>query len=262
MKKEKKNQFIALCADRKEDALQLLPTVQTLSEKLKKGIIIFTCSPNGEEWVDKLGLPYAALKSNWNDAVEAMPTVFNVILAVALYDHDASSGSLSNPRYLLKCFNQSKVAYLAVPKTTCQFNPRNVALTLDHQRESKEKLLWASYMARFCGSAIHVYHLPYSDEDFRRRLKNNIQYLDKIFSSLSIEYQLHATSNGNQYTNPDLKTLTHADCDMYIALVADKRDRDFLDMIFPPDSLRLLRRADTKPILFLNQRDDLYVMCD
>ena len=265
--KRKKDQFVALCADSAQDAERLLPVVRQLADKLHKGIIIFTCSPDGDSWVEKLGLPYAAMKSDWPTVVEAMPTAFNVLLAVVMADPEATRGCSSHPRQILRNFRQAKIAYMVVGKddicvATVKTGFDTVALTLNHQRESKEKLLWASYFARFCQSNIAVYHHPYNDPAFQKRLRDNIRYMDKIFASLNITYQLHPLPKSNQFTDPDPKAVVIPGVDLFIALVSDARDRDFLDLISPPPPLRLLRHAPKIPILFLNQRDDLYIMCD
>lgn len=260
--KEKKDQFIALCADSLEAARWLLPFARRLSENFHKGIILFTCSVDGDQWVDEVECPHVVLKGDWASAVEAMPVAFNVVLALVPCDPKASRNAMSNPKQLLKNFRQSKIAYMAVPTGATTFSTAHVALTLDHQRESKEKVLWASYMARFCHSDIQVLHLPYTDPDFRNRLNNNIRYFEKIFNSLSIEYHLQALESGSQYAHPDLKALAHGCCDLFISLISDSRDRDFLDALLPPPPLRLLRSAADTPILFVNQRDDLYIMCD
>lgn len=260
--KQKKDQFIAVCADSRDEAERLLPAARRMADCFHKGIIVFTCSPDGEQWVDTLGHPYAALKSDWPSAIEAMPTAFNVVLAMALCDHKARRDSMANPRQLLKNFRLSKVAYLSIPATVTELRFNHVGLSLDHQRESKEKLIWASYMARFCSSQIDVYHLPYTDPDFRNRCNNNFRYLDKIFSSLSLSYEKHILESSSQLANPDSKTLALGECDMLISLVPDLRNRDLFDLFATPQPLRLLRSAGHTPILFLNQRDDLYVMCD
>lgn len=259
--KQKKDQFVALCADSRGDAERLMPVAKQLSASLKKGIILFTTSPDAASWVESLGVPFAALKSDWPAVVEAMPTAFNVVLAVTLANPDAPKGSSSHPRQILKNFRQAKIAYLVVQaEAASEF--KTVALTLNHQRESKEKLLWASYFARFCQSDIAVYHHPYTDLDFRRRLDNNVRYLEKIFSSLNLAYQLRPLPEGNQFADPDPKAIAQPGVDLFISLVADERDRDFLDLFSPPTALRLIKKTPAIPILFLNQRDDLYIMCD
>ena len=269
-KKQKKDQFVALCADSLDDAERLMPMVQQLAASLRKGIILFTVSPDADNWVETLGVPFAALKSDWPSVVDALPTAFNVVLAVTLADFDAPRGCSSHPRQVLKNFRQSKIAYLVYPHQTLvrpAKPPVNVALTLDHQRESKEKLLWASYFIRFCRSKAMVFHHPYTDLAFRHRLDNNVRFMEKIFSSLNItretgQYDLQTLPEGNQFANPDLKAIVQPGIDLFIALVPDQRDRDIVDLFSIPPALRLLKHAPTIPILFLNQRDDLYIMCD
>lgn len=265
-RKQKKDQYVALCADSRGDAERLLPVVRPLAEKLHKGIIVFTCSPDGDSWVEAFGVPYVTLKSNWSSVVEAMPTAFNVLLAVALVDPVAPRNSLSHPRQFLKHFRQSKIAYLAIP-----VHPRfpasglpfsTVALTLNHQRESKEKLLWASYFARFCQSVVAIYHYPYSDPSFRRRFGDNVRYLEKLFSSFGLGYDLRPLTEGSQFVDTDPRAIVQQGIDLFIAQVADDRERDFLDLLSPPPALKLMKKAPSLPILFLNQRDDLYIMCD
>ena len=264
MAKEKKDQFVALCADSREEAQMLLPMVSRLAEGLRKGVIVFTTSPDGSEWVDSFGLPFAALKCDWPSVVESMPTAFNVVLAVVLCNSSAPRHSLSHPKQLLKNFRQSKIAYLVI---NSQFSIPNsqfptVALTLNHQRESKEKLIWASYFARFFHSRILVLHHPYRDAAFLSRWRNNMRYLEKIFSGLGISYDSQPLEGGSEFGNPDLIAISHPDIDLFIALVADQRERDLGDLFASRPELKLLNNKQRKPVLFLNQRDDLYVMCD
>lgn len=265
MDKKKKDQFVALCTDSPNHARQLLPFVQNLAASLRKGLILFSCSPDADSWAPSFGVAYAVLKSDWPSVVESLPTLFNVVLAVIPSNPQSPSKSSDNPRQILKDFHQSKIAYLLLPTLhplPLSHYPLTTALTLNHQRESKEKLLWASYFARFCHSHILVCHHPYTDPAFRRRLQDNLRYLDKIFSSLDLDYQLQPLTDSKQFADPDPKAILHPGIDLFIALVPDDRDRDLLDFLSPPPSLSLIRKNPALPILFLNQRDDLYIMCD
>ena len=263
--KPQRDQFIALCADSQSDALALLPAAQLLSTRFRKGLLLLTCSPDADQWVASVGIPFVALKSDWPSAVQALPVAFNAVLAIVPYDVRAPRGAFANPRQLKRNIRQSKIAYIAMPLAAVADGLpalRNVALTLDHQRESKEKLLWASYMARFCGSSILVLHQPYTDQTLLSRCHNNIRYLDKVFSSLSLDYSLRQLPQGKQYGNPDLKAVGLADWDLFVAMVPDIRNSDLVDLLTPSLAVRLLQRVASRPILFLNQRDDLYVLCD
>ena len=50
--------------------------------------------------------------------------------------------------------------------------------------------------------------------------------------------------------------------ELLIAMTSDPRDRDVVDWIVRRPERRLLERRPYTPLLFLNQRDDLYILCD
>ena len=204
----KKDQFIIICAECPEDAEKLIPTARLFAEKLRKGMILLSCSPGAEEWIERFGIPFMALKGDWKTAIDALPTAMNAVLAVTLADPKAPRHSLTHPRTLLKNFRDCKVAYLVcsgecvVGSTREQILPTThyplpTFLTIDHQRESKEKLIWASYMARFFGSTVKVLHRNYRDAAFKMRWKNNMRYLEKIFSSLNLTYETQVIEGGS-----------------------------------------------------------------
>lgn len=211
-----------------------------------------------------------ALKTDWKTTIDALPTAMNAVLAVTLVDLKASRSSLSHPRTLLKNFRDCKVAYLVLnAESLPSVNyPLSTVLTIDHQRESKEKLIWASYMARFFGSTIRILHRNYRDAAFHTRWTNNMRYLEKIFTSLNLTYETSVIDGGSEFGNPDLlaiKTLnkqTAKQTSIFIALVPDRRDRDLGDLFAKRSELRLIENSAHIPVLLLNQRDDLYVLCD
>lgn len=269
----RKDQHIIICAERAEDAERLIPTARLFAEKLRKGIILLSCAPEAETWIERFDIPYMALKGDWKNAIDILPTAMNAILAVTLVDPKAPRRSITHPRTLLKVFRDCKVAYLVCHGEQEPLGPSNskyplsTILTIDHQRESKEKLIWASYMARFFGSAVHVMHRDYHDGAFKMRWNNNMRYLEKVFSSLGIPYETETLEGGSEFGNPDLVALKslsafNVDSIMFIALVPDQRDRDLGDWFTKPAELRIIENNAHLPVLLLNQRDDLYVLCD
>lgn len=262
----KKDQFIVVCADTQATAQALLPTAETLGRQLRKEIIVLSCSADAEQWIGNLGHLFVALKCDWPTAVAALPVKFNAVLALALADPKAPRRSPSHPKTLLKNFSECKIAYLVIPTPLSPhsnpLSPLTVALTVDHNRESKEKLVWASYFARFCDSRILVLHHPYRDPLLRSRWQNNMRYLEKMYSSLGIAYEPRPMENSRQLANPDLTAIGEPGIDLFIALAADLRDRDLLDLLTPRPEPRLIRNTRHLPVLLLNQRDDLYILCD
>ena len=261
---KKGDQFVVACIDSPASANAVIAAARYFAERLRdKQLMLMNVSPKEKaEWIKDYGIPYVAMQGDWATAIEGLPTAFNAVLAVTAVDASAPRSSITNPNTLLRAFRRCKIAYLAVPKDTEAPKYQNTALTVDYQRESKEKLIWASYLERFCRSNVVVYHHPYSDPAFRQRLNNNIRYLEKTFASLGLSFELQELPQGSQFGDPDLKAIRQPEIDLFISLVADARERDLLDFFTPPPPLKLIRKAPQTPILFLNQRDDLYIMCD
>jgi hypothetical protein len=263
----KRDQFVVVCAESLEAAQQLIPTARHAAEQMHKGLMLLTCAEGGGQWAPQTGIPYVSLRGDWQAAIAGLPTVFNAILAVTLADHKAPKGSFANPRQMLDNFAQCKVAYIVVNadpegRQPVRYDWRRVAITLDHRRESKEKVIWASYLARFFGSRITVWHRQYSDGGFQSRLENNIRYMDKIFGSFGLEYERRPYSEGSQYGNPDLAAAPQCLADLYVAQVPERRLPGIPLRIGVPNEQKLLRLLAGTPVLFLNERDDLYILCD
>ena len=289
--KEKKDQFVIACLEKAADADVVMPYARYYAERLGKGIIVLNVSKDGDnEWIKQYNLPYIGLKGDWKTAIDGLPTAFGGVLAVTAVDLQAPRISITNPTTLLKTFADCKIAYLVIRNEKLEirnsagastiphssFLISNCYLTLDYRRESKEKLIWGSYMVRFFGAKLTVATPDYSDAGLREKVNNNILFLKKIYKSLDIDYTIKPITLP-RFTSPDMALIesTSRQVDesagnssfliphssLLIAMTTDKRDRDLGDLIAGPTERRLLQRS-TIPILFLNQRDDLYVLCD
>ena len=263
-----KDQFVIACVESPASAAVVLPWARHFAECLNhKGLMVLHVE-NGEqraadeEWLHELGVPYVSMHGDWRTAIEGLPTAFNGILAVTACDTAAPRSSLTHPKTLLHEFKNCKTAYLVVSgkwKAESGAAQLSTALTMTHRREGKEKLAWASYLARFLGSRVTIAHPDYRDGDLRMRWRNNMRFVDKMFSPLGIDY---ATSILPKATHVDLTALDQLQPDLLIARTTDTRERDFVDWMLPLPEYRLLTHPSSTPLLFLNPRDDLYILCD
>lgn len=257
-----KDQFVIACVESAESASIVLPWARHFAERLNhKGLVLLHVSKEetDDSWLKGLDVPYVSMRGDWQTAIEGIPTAFNGILAVTVVDASAPRTSLSHPKTLLHEFKNCKTAYLCVnadtPPSTLH-TPLSTLLTMTHRREGKEKLVWASYMARFLGSNITIAHPDYRDGDLRMRWRNNMRFVDKMFTPFDINY------TSTIAFGDDLKNLGALDSDLLIARTTDIRERDLFDFFLPLPEYRLLTHPSRTPILFLNPRDDLYILCD
>ena len=270
MGKEKKDQYVIACLDSESDADAVLPMACHFAARLGKGLLVLNVSSDGHnEWLKQYGLPYVGLRGDWKTAIDALPTAFGGVVAVTTVRDEALRSSLTNPRTMLRTFADCKIAWLVTGEKHRQSAdgqwPSETWITLDHRRESKEKLIWASYMVRFFGSRLTIATPAYSDAGFREKLRNNILFATKMLRPLEVPFTTADMPSSN-FRQPDMVLVgQHGKPDaatgLLVAMTTDRRDRDLLDMVAGPTELRLLRQCPS-PIMFVNHRDDIYVLCD
>lgn len=267
-----KDQFVIACVENQASADAILPMARLCSTKLKKGLILLNVSDDGQnEWLKQYGHPYIGLRGDWKTAIDGLPTAFSGILAITAVDTSASRRSITHPSTLLRTFRDCKIAYLVVDMQWSNnhhltygdeniFWPQTSCMTIDHRRESKEKLIWASYLVRFFNSELTAVAPRYKDSGLLARQSNNIRFMKKMYTSLGINYNISTPPISN-FQNPDQVALDTIKPDILVVLATDRRDKDIGDFLLGTPEFRLLSHPSA-PLLILNQRDDLYVLCD
>ena len=258
-----KDQFVIACIDNPLYAATTLEWARRLAESLRhKGLMALNVSNDenreGQAWLSTLGVPYVGLRGDWRTALDGLPTAFGGILAVTVFDPAAPRTSLANPSTLLRRFAGCKIAYICVPQGM-PYKLDTVTLALNHRHEGKEKMVWASYLARFAGARLTFASPDYKDPLLRQHLQNNYQYADKIFSPSGISYQIVALPSSHR--NEDLQLVGLISTDLHIARTTDSREISPFDLLHRKPEITLMLRHHT-PLLLLNPRDDLYILCD
>lgn len=208
---------------------------------------------------------HVAMKGNMREVVHALPKLLNGVVAVTGSDSHALRRTPTHPDSVLRDFSECAIAYLVVQDQLVKPERyMDVAFSVDFNRESKDKLLWASYFARFNHSRLHMFHDDYRDDRLRQLFSNNIQFMDKFFRTLGLTYEEHVLT-GRSPLFPERRVLEEAvaqGCGVLVTLTTDVRKRDIVEWFAGTQEQRIIRNASLLPVLFLNPRDDFYVLCD
>lgn len=209
---------------------------------------------------------YCILHERSRKALSAVATLLNGVVVVAAVNPHARHRTPSHRRELLRNFAECKIAYLTVRngRLATHHTATKVAFSVDYRKESKEKLIWASYFARFNHSQLQLFHERYTDERLHRKWHNNMLFLDKFFNSMVIPYTKH-TLPSRHVLFPETVVANAASaegCDLLISTTTDLRDRDIVEYFAGTAEQRVILNEEQLPVLFLNPRDDLYVLCD
>lgn len=165
-----------------------------------------------------------------------------------------------NRRKAIRLIRPSRVPVMTVGKKMPENNVfQHVLLPLDIDRQGKEKALWASYFNRFYHAVVHVLIPRYQDNSLHKQVMDNVTFVKKLYNNLQVTYQLTEIPNVNdidrfsvQYAPTVQGTLTIIMMTRYFTIG---------DLLFGTREKHIIGNAEEFPVLCINQRDDLYVLC-
>ena len=135
---------------------------------------------------------------------------------------------------------------------------KNILLPLDIERQNKEKALWAGYLSRFYGSTIHILYPKYKDEGLAKLVYDNVAFVEKLYENLEVTYEKHETSPKNYLDAYALELAPQVEAGASVIMMT--RYYTLGDVLTGPRERKIIGKTSI-PILCINQRDDLYVLC-
>ena len=183
----------------------------------------------------------------------------NTIVFVIGVDDTGETGFF-NKKKAMRFIKPSRLPVMTVGKKLPEKDVfQHVLLPMDIERQAKEKALWAGYFSRFYQSTIHILSPKYKDSGLQKQVHDNIAFVEKLYKNLEVQYALHEvepTSDIDLFSvefAPELNaTLTVIMMTKYLTpatLFTGKREK------------KIIGNPQQFPVLCINQRDDLYVLC-
>ena len=277
---EKKDQYIAAYIADYTHSEVVLSYALFIANMLRKGLILLRIvdpkytsetTSEAERHLQELkikihlnnNVTYCAIKGNTKDILTALPVALNVVTVIGAVDKNAHRKSPLSKKNVLKNFSECKTAFLLAQEPLKNSDTlQNIAFSIDFKKESKDKFLWASYFSRFNNSFLHAFSPKYEDEFLRAKWYDNTKFLDKMFASLNVKYEKHSISKQqSQYL--DIDVLQYASTKGIGLLVSTTtKERDVMEYFIGVQEDKTIINEYKIPILYLNPREDLYVLCD
>ena len=181
-----------------------------------------------------------------------------IMFVIGVDDEDAKA--LFNKRRALRFLKPSRLPVLTVGRKGPGENAfQRVVLPIDIERQAKEKALWAGYFSRFYESTIHVLHCNYPDEGLHRQVADHIAFVEKLYQNLEVKYQLDEVSPQSNIDHYALEFAPMVGATLTVTMMT--RYRTLADILTGSVEKKLVGNAAQFPVLCINQRDDLYVLC-
>lgn len=154
-----------------------------------------------------------------------------------------------------------KTPYILVPVHSVPGKYEEVAMVLSYPKEEKEKILWASYFGRINKSKIRVLIPKARDQFFLSGIKGNIQALKKLYINAEVNFDLVDLEVSVYKT--EQKTVDYINLnDVSALIVLTSRNVDIFDFFEGTSEKKLAKASFKVPVLCINPRDDLYVLCN
>jgi hypothetical protein len=205
---------------------------------------------------------YISLKGETKEVISKLGQLLNAVVIVSsINTEETNKNKADNPITLLKNMETSRVAYMICNQKRSIVDYSKVLLPLNNARESKEKTLWASYFARFFQSEITLFYRTYKDSLYQKQLNLNLAFARKMLGQFNIIPSNHKSEDRKKLL--DLQALDYADKENYGVIICQTtKDKSLFDRIKGLEEEKVLENLKDKPILFLNPRDDLFVLCE
>ena len=197
------------------------------------------------------------LKQEPNHCIQELDAIFIVT--------QFPKGSLSHflkRNSIFKWILEAKIPSILVTEHTnenCQY--KNIIVPIDYKKESKEKMIWASYFGRFNNAIIHLIAPNEKSEDSLRSIKATLLFTKKIFKQFSFEYQIIKRECQSRNINQEaIQFSKNLDSDLIVLM--SNRNPSWLTHYSGPSQLKSILRKEQNPILFINPLKDYYLPCN
>ncbi len=145
---------------------------------------------------------------------------------------------------------------------------KKVVLPLDVERQAKEKAMWGSYFSRYRVKhklgieedlSVQIHSCQYKDEFLRDKTQGNVAFAERIYNSLEVPYQKHTVPKDSVIDDYALEWAARNNCSPLAIMMTSYRS--IADLLLGTNESKIIGKEMNVPILCLNPRDDLYVLC-
>jgi hypothetical protein len=179
-------------------------------------------------------------------------------------NHEAVLVVSGNSTYskLSKTIQRSPIPFLLIDTNSTTISDyKKIIFPVDLRRETKDAALWASYFARFNKSGINVLVANEINKDNRKGVTKNITSIKQLFVKLKIGIKFFkGKENSFKIQFEALNVALSSNSDLIIILGSSFIS--IFDLIIGLPEKKIIKKAGILPVLIINPRKDMYILCD
>lgn len=160
-----------------------------------------------------------------------------------------------DPMTLFKGLRDLRVPFVIVKMDADVRDFSKIIVPVCYLTEEKEKAPYTSNMGRFLGSEIIVLEA----KDYGSKTPANVKAITALYDKFSLNYKVLKAKKDSFKVEKEAAYMAD-ETGAGMVVISTSRDYGLDDIIFGPKELHILRAANT-PVMCINPRGDLYVLC-
>ncbi len=167
---------------------------------------------------------------------------------------------ISEMNFMLRA-HKLKLPYMVLQKPTeSTWKPEHIIIPVGYDRTDKETAIWASYFARFTQSHITLLSAKENAAWAINSLNSNIRFMTKLFNEFGLSFTIkQAQSNSGHIQDATIKLA--ASEHNTIIILSTTKNYSIEHYFKGPVELQTIKNHENIPVLCVNPRKDIYVLC-
>lgn len=153
-----------------------------------------------------------------------------------------------------------KIPVVLVSDNSNIANFKNITLTVDARRESKEKMIWASLFGRFSKATLHLLIAKEKEPIKQQTINATLLFTRKLFEPFQMNYRMVKTAVDSTKTDKKAQLLAQQVNNDLIILMA-KTNRSWFYKLWNNGAIKTHLATHKSPLLFINPIKDYYIPC-
>lgn len=136
-----------------------------------------------------------------------------------------------------------------------------VLLPVDFRTVMKDTSLWASYFGRFNKSSTLILSANDNNADQKKKIKKNLKFIEKLLMNLQLDVQFEQAEKGS-FRLPGESLTKCIDSKSNLLIIPSSKNISLIDVIIGLPEAKVIKKAKDHPVLCINSKRDMYVLCD
>ncbi len=193
------------------------------------------------------------LKGNLSRNISRIAEEYDAIMLVL---------NVENLKTKIQALQESQIPFLFINGSSPEsLRYDRAMLPVDYRKVMKDTALWASYFGRFNQSAIEVFCARETNKDNQLMVRKNRKFIEQLLYKLQVDVQFSESQKGS-YKLP-FESLDRCRVDAHnLMIIPASQHISLLDIMIGLPETKLVKRAGNIPVMCINPKRDMYILCD